>query len=207
MGRCSHSLLDANSHDGDKFGAGDHSKILSIFWSLYHKPSDEFEVSSGLYLFEVSSGLYLLARVGKLATAPGKKISRILPLELRGNSGNSTIQQAAVLAHVLTVFGLSIKQFAKLHIGFDLALAHRAENFEHLLGAGEVVAYLSIVADVDKEVRLERVDGFVAAGIDTLLEAIDCTRLDGLKFGMGRHNSIEAERRVGYSLILYPIAR
>ena len=136
-----------------------------------------------------------------------EKRSRILPLELRGNSGNSTIQQAAVLAHVLTVFCLSIKQFAKLHIGFDLALAHRAENFEHLLGAGEVVAYLSIVADVDKEVRLERVDGFVAAGLDTLLEAIDCTRLDGLKFGMGRHNSMEAERRVGYPLILYPIAR
>ena len=99
---------------------------------LDDQPSDEIKVSSGLYL---------LARIGKLSSAPGKKIARILSLELRGDGGNSTIQQAAILAHVLAVICLGIKQLAKLRIRFSLTLADGAEYFEYLLWAGEVIAH------------------------------------------------------------------
>ena len=42
--------------------------------------------------------------------------------------------------------------------------AEQSEDFENLLGLGKAVADGTIVPDVDKEIRLQRIDSLVAAG-------------------------------------------
>lgn len=70
------------------------------------------------------------------------------------------------------------------------------QNFQHLLGCGEVVAHLAVVPDIDQKIRLKRVYRFVASSACTLFEAVDDAGLNRFVFSVWWRYRVQTQWRL-----------
>src|SRR3989338_96073 len=91
-------------------------------------------------------------------------------------------QERRVNTHLFAVIGFGVKESAEFLIRRFPPLAHHAVDLKDLFGIGVIEPDVAVVADVDKEIGIKRIDFLIAVTIPLLLETENNSGLKDVLF-------------------------